>query len=354
MRLDSEIVQFDWNSTLLLVSTLSRCYICDTEREEYRQVGQKLRDGDYGGCFINRNKSDTSIVLNNTEHRKKGWFTSKTLDNQNPLLSYTYYQLLKIFCSRPGGRLWEVQIDGTVFRTILFKDACQQPLSDVILYNYSTDLRLRLMSQENDASQQSYTVNFSKLYVIKTQFIITYKKSVLYILDPEVTSVIAWCNCLVDIQDICVVDSYIYILDVQGNILCIHFIEIEKLLLRSFINKQYVFCADLCVRYNTNLLNLIPKSNKLYLISTLCEKLDKDTHADLIERLEPLIQLIKDETTRRQNAASKDGGSTSNKIVTIDNIYFNVNKIDNHHEETVVRYFPASQYFFFYLTKNTK
>lgn len=38
MQLDSKIVQLDASSGLLLASTLTRCYICDTERECFRQV----------------------------------------------------------------------------------------------------------------------------------------------------------------------------------------------------------------------------------------------------------------------------------------------------------------------------
>lgn len=38
MQLDSRIVQLDASAGLLLVSTLTRSYVCDTERELYRQV----------------------------------------------------------------------------------------------------------------------------------------------------------------------------------------------------------------------------------------------------------------------------------------------------------------------------
>jgi len=62
MQLDSRIIQMDWHYHLLLVSTLSRSYLCDTIHQQYRQIGSQLRDGPYGACFYNVGDEDFSAA----------------------------------------------------------------------------------------------------------------------------------------------------------------------------------------------------------------------------------------------------------------------------------------------------
>lgn len=61
MQVDSAVVSVSCHGDRLLVSSQTRCYVCDTTREQYRQVGTKLRDGEYGACYL---PSDpVSIIL---------------------------------------------------------------------------------------------------------------------------------------------------------------------------------------------------------------------------------------------------------------------------------------------------
>lgn len=52
MQVDSGVVSVCCHGDRLLVSSHTRCYVCDTAREQYRQVGTKLRDGEYGACYV--------------------------------------------------------------------------------------------------------------------------------------------------------------------------------------------------------------------------------------------------------------------------------------------------------------
>lgn len=52
MQVDSAVVSICCHEDRLLVSSYTRCYVCDTAREQYRQVGTKLRDGQYGACYV--------------------------------------------------------------------------------------------------------------------------------------------------------------------------------------------------------------------------------------------------------------------------------------------------------------
>ncbi|CAB1331819.1 unnamed protein product [Coregonus sp. 'balchen'] len=84
---DSRVVQLGYLDGRLLVSSLSRCYLCDTEREKFWRVGNKERDGEYGACFFPLSRGATA--------------------GQPPLL----------YCARPGSRVWEASFSGEVLST---------------------------------------------------------------------------------------------------------------------------------------------------------------------------------------------------------------------------------------------
>nr|CAD7439798.1 unnamed protein product [Timema bartmani] len=123
MQLDSRVVQLDWYSDLLLVSTLSRSYLCDTVREQYRQLGQKLREGEYGACFFSTVDQPLPSLASD---QRSGSFRSID-DAQESRNSYEGLKNVKMFCARPGSRVWEVNLNGTVVRTHQFKEALAIP-----------------------------------------------------------------------------------------------------------------------------------------------------------------------------------------------------------------------------------
>nr|CAD7257547.1 unnamed protein product [Timema shepardi] len=123
MQLDSRVVQLDWYSDLLLVSTLSRSYLCDTVREQYRQLGQKLREGEYGSCFFSTVDQPLPSLASG---QRSGSFRSID-DTQESRNSYEGLKNVKMFCARPGSRVWEVNLNGTVVSTHQFKEALAIP-----------------------------------------------------------------------------------------------------------------------------------------------------------------------------------------------------------------------------------
>ncbi|KAL3224480.1 hypothetical protein MRX96_026591 [Rhipicephalus microplus] len=90
MRLDSKVVQLNFAQDRLLASTLTRCYLGDTIREKFTQVGKKLRDGEFGGCFYPGSKPQDSMC---------------------------------IYAARPGSRIWQADLKGSVLKTHQFKEA---------------------------------------------------------------------------------------------------------------------------------------------------------------------------------------------------------------------------------------
>ncbi|MBN3322650.1 TF2H1 factor, partial [Atractosteus spatula] len=87
---DSRVVQLGYQDGRLLVSSLTRCYLCDTEREKFWRIGNKERDGEYGACFFPQTRSSGGT---------------------SPL----------ICCARPGSRVWEASFSGEVLSTHQFK-----------------------------------------------------------------------------------------------------------------------------------------------------------------------------------------------------------------------------------------
>lgn len=74
MQLDSSVVQLDTCSYLLLASTTSRTYLCDTLREQYRQIGTRQRDGEFGACFYQADNHETSLdYLENSADSKDSY-----------------------------------------------------------------------------------------------------------------------------------------------------------------------------------------------------------------------------------------------------------------------------------------
>ncbi|CAK9804463.1 BLOC-2 complex member HPS5 homolog [Anthophora plagiata] len=127
MNLDSAVVQLSFSSPLLLVSTVTRCYICDTVQEQYKQIGNKARNGEFGACFYKTNLTeDKSTMVTQKEEKlanRQGSFdfipegNAKVQEENFP----------QIFCARPGSRLWEVSANGIVMKTHQFKEALAVP-----------------------------------------------------------------------------------------------------------------------------------------------------------------------------------------------------------------------------------
>ncbi|KAJ8955296.1 hypothetical protein NQ314_006909 [Rhamnusium bicolor] len=101
MHLDSCIVQLDTYLTYLLISTQTRSYLCDTEKEQYKQIGKKMRDGNFGACFFNVTSSDSTDV----NQSFRGIFN--TIREDENFVTALNNSEVKIYCARPGARLWE-------------------------------------------------------------------------------------------------------------------------------------------------------------------------------------------------------------------------------------------------------
>lgn len=281
MNLDSTIVQIDAYSNYLLISTTTRSVLSDTEKESYKQIGTKLRDGHYGACFVKLvNVGDVRIV-----------------------------------CSRPGARLWQVDFDATVTYTYRFRDIATQKPASVIHLGNSNDVHLSVTDYTSAEYDLPEAFNFGKVYFIAERFLLTYTNDVLYVIDPNTSILLFWTNRYSNIRDVKFVNNYLYIQTDNFHIETVFISSLEELILETLFKKQYFFCAELCVHFSEDVLNLITTSNRIHLITILQEKL---TDVQCNEKLLPILEKIREfSKTRVQQPIKLEGG-----IVIVDNAHY--------------------------------
>ncbi|XP_010792750.1 Hermansky-Pudlak syndrome 5 protein [Notothenia coriiceps] len=151
---DSRVVQLGYQDGRLLVSSLSRCYLCDTDREKFWRVGSKERDGEYGACFYPQNRG--------------------LLVGQPPLL----------YSARPGSRIWEASFNGEVLSTHQFKQPLACPPLPLITY--------RDEPHYNPAQKSPQSIAFTKLLYFGDQNLLTWTDSAIYIFTPQNGQVLLW------------------------------------------------------------------------------------------------------------------------------------------------------------------
>ncbi|KAG5862572.1 hypothetical protein JTB14_002918 [Gonioctena quinquepunctata] len=120
MQMDSSIIQIDAYKNYLLISTRTRSYLCNTEKEQYKQIGKKLRDGTFGACFSCINSTHPS----DTPQSVRGVY--KTIEEDEDFDSNACNTDAKIYCARPGSRLWEANFEASVLLTHQFGSSLVQ------------------------------------------------------------------------------------------------------------------------------------------------------------------------------------------------------------------------------------
>lgn len=331
MQLDSRIVQLDWCSELLLVSTLSRCYICDSVKEQYRQIGQKLREGEYGACFYADDSHDLPSRYEQRSSTMGAAFSS--LNEDEKFVGCEGMQNLKMFCARPGSRLWEVHVDGTVLSTHHFKQAFAVPPTSIIRprntqTSHQEGSSIGETSQNEPWGQQSF--NFRKLDVIAKKFLFTFRRNGIYVLDPSKGSVVLWNNSFTDIVDAKTLNDTIYVWTASGNVHALVMSPVDGFLVRLYLHKQYSLCAELCQQYNNYLMELAPTSSKLHLLADLETKLEDD---EVARKISPLLQEIGKHVQEKQNAQRLKSG-----IFLVENVQFHWGRVEEDEEKSLKSY----------------
>ncbi|XP_018580135.1 Hermansky-Pudlak syndrome 5 protein homolog isoform X2 [Anoplophora glabripennis] len=157
MHLDSNIVQIDSYLNYLLISTKTRTYLCDTEKECYKQIGKKMRDGNFGACFFNVANNDSP----DTYQSIKGIF--KTIKENESFMTTLNNSDVKIYCARPGVRLWEANFEATVLVTHQFRDSLNQNPSDILHLEDVEDARMTVHTYRDINGYSKVAANATEL-----------------------------------------------------------------------------------------------------------------------------------------------------------------------------------------------
>nr|XP_033784055.1 Hermansky-Pudlak syndrome 5 protein isoform X2 [Geotrypetes seraphini] len=250
---DSRVVQLDYLDGRLLISSLTRSYLCDTEREKFWKIGNKERDGEFGACFFPAGKNS---------------------GNQQPL----------IYCTRPGSRMWEVNFEGEVLSTHQFKQLLSLPPLPVI--NLKSD------PQYNTSSCSPQSLAFPKLLFLSEHCVMSWTERGIYVFAPQNVQVLLWSDVR-DIQDISVYKNELFCLHLDGKVSHFSLLPVERcidrLLKRSFWNPA----ARVCYLFqNTLISNRTRKVLPLERLEHLKSQLDLSTQQELIGQLEEVISKL--------------------------------------------------------------
>ncbi|GBL75740.1 Hermansky-Pudlak syndrome 5 protein [Araneus ventricosus] len=183
MKLDSKVVQLDFAQDHLLVSTLTRCHLCDTNKELFMTIGKKMRDGEYGACFYPGVRSVDPCT---------------------------------IYSARPGSRLWEVDIKGNVCCTHQFKAALA--IKPEKLYTFRNEINM----DEEDEEYKPQATNFQKLLLIwpsteDSPFVFTWNNQRVFIFDPKRAEVILWNEDIKGVKDAKCLKTDVFVHFVDGR-----------------------------------------------------------------------------------------------------------------------------------------
>ncbi|KAG8221881.1 hypothetical protein J437_LFUL003257 [Ladona fulva] len=278
MELDSKIVQMDLYDNFLLVSSMTRTYICDTAQEQYRRIGSRPRDGPYGACFQRvYNENNDPVDTSSTP----GLINNGDLQN------------VRIFCARPGARLWEVGIGGDVLSTHKFAEALAVPPSPYISFH------------PLQASQEKATATgFSKLYPIRDEFLFTYDRQSAYVIDPELAHLVMWSRLegKEEIIDVRTIGNTAYLW--SGSLFAITLLTVEECVLDLYSLGRFKDCMDLCLRHIDYLIghaqSILPLSGLSVKVQSIPE--------ELTPLLEEITRLVKKAEGRIQPVRRLESG----------------------------------------------
>ncbi|NXA81344.1 HPS5 protein, partial [Thryothorus ludovicianus] len=250
---DSRVVQLDYLDGRLLISSLTRTYLCDTERQKFWKIGNKERDGEFGACFFPVGKSS---------------------GNQQPL----------IYCARPGSRMWEVNFDGEVQSTHQFKQLLSSPPLPVVT--------LRQDPHYAGSSCSPQSLSFPKLLYLTEHCVVTWTERGIYIFLPQSVQVLLWSE-VKDIQDIAVHKSELFCLHTNGKVVHLSLLLVDRCVERLMRRGFWTLAARVSCLFQNSIVSCRARKNlPLDKLEHLKSQLDASTQQDLTVQLEELISKL--------------------------------------------------------------
>ncbi|XP_056383815.1 BLOC-2 complex member HPS5 isoform X2 [Hyla sarda] len=247
---DSRVVQLDYMDGRLLISSLTRSYLCDTEREKFWKIGNKERDGEYGACFFPGGRSSGA-------------------------------QQSILYCARPGSRMWEVNFEGEVQSTHQFKQLLSAPPLPVI--------NMRSDPQYDSSPGPPQSLAFAKLLFVSDQSVLTWTERGVYVFIPENAQVLLWSQ-IKGIQDISVYKNELFCLHVDGKISHLSLLPVDRCVERLIKRNLWGLAARVChIFQNAIITSKARKALPIDKLEHLKSQLDLVVQQDLIAQMEDIL-----------------------------------------------------------------
>uniref|UniRef100_A0A8C1T2T0 Hermansky-Pudlak syndrome 5 protein homolog n=1 Tax=Cyprinus carpio TaxID=7962 RepID=A0A8C1T2T0_CYPCA len=226
---DSRVVQLGYSDGHLVVSSLSRCYLCDTEREKFWRVGNKERDGEFGACF----------------------FPQGPAGQRGQALLY---------CARPGSRIWEASFSGEVLSTHQFKQLLACPPLPLVSYN--------------------------------DQNLLSWTDSAIYIFTPHSGQVLLWTE-VKDVVEISVFRHELFCLHGDGRLSHLSLMSPERCVERLMKRENWTLAATVCCMLQHAIItSRARKSLPVDRLEQLKAQLSSASQQQLIGQLEDVISKL--------------------------------------------------------------
>lgn len=219
--LDSRIAQIDGFNDYLLVSSQTNTILCNNEREEFKQIGNRPRDGNFGACF--------AIDFESLESQQKKLTTIGKFEYEKLLMDN-----VMIYCSRPGMRLWQVDLNGNIKRTHQYKNA-----------NFINE-KVNLLSDQSSSSPvlMDKTNQFQIINSINNVLVLTWNSFGLYIIDPTHSKILFWSqefNGLV--ASVKVLSSSVFLFLKDGRLIELTLFKLEQYAVHLSLSEDYMKTA---------------------------------------------------------------------------------------------------------------
>ncbi|CAH1786728.1 unnamed protein product [Owenia fusiformis] len=294
MKLDSKVVQLDCCENKVLVSTLTRSYLCNTAKEKYTHIGTKPRDGCYGNCFFQGPKVETPVI----------------------------------YCARPGSRIWEVDNEGNVLNTHQFKKLLDMPSLDVLSLG---DQSGRYLGPEL-SSNGPQSLAFPQLQLFSDQYLLTWTESALYIFNPIKVQVLLWNKQYKDITSVKCFKNDLYVLQGQSTMSKLSLLSVEKCILKLSLGQLWQLCADVCIHFRAC---ITPSQARTWIPIDMLEDIKsslKDSgHAKLSDKLAVVIATLEPpiEKDESHNASRRGSTESQDSSTRLDSGIYLINRSDN-------------------------
>lgn len=238
LMLDSQIVQIDGFNDWLLVSSLTKTILCNNEREEFKQIGNRPRDGGFGACF--------TVDFESLETQQSQLTTIDEFEYERLLMDN-----VRIFCSRPGMRLWQADLNGNILATHQYKNT-----------NFSKEqVKLLPEGSFNPPELMDKTNQFQLVTSLCNVFVFTWNSSGFYIIDPVQSKILFWTNEFNNLVIATkIIDSSIYVYLRDGRLLELKFFKLQNYALHLCHTENFSKAAEIIKNNREYFLHLLRES----------------------------------------------------------------------------------------------